>query len=66
MSTAGEIAALLDERAGYLVYGRKGRADQVTEELARLGYVDDIETVKASPVEEAGGGSARGRSGRRG
>ncbi len=65
MSTGGEIAALLEERAGYLVHGRKDRAKQVTEELARLGYVEESKADEA-PVEEAGGGSARTRSGRRG
>lgn len=64
MSGEATIEALLREREGYLLYGRKDRAAQVDAELERLGYV----APKAEPkqVEEAGGGSARARSGRRG
>lgn len=49
------IQSLLIERAGYERAGKKDRAAQVTEELARRGYTEPV-TVK-----DAAAGESRGR-----
>lgn len=64
MSDAEIIAALQEERRGYVLRGLSDRVADVDSELARLGSAPPVDPT--STVEEAGGASARSRSGRRG
>lgn len=42
-----EVEALLREREGYVVRGRKDRVAQVDAELKRLGFAVETETTEA-------------------
>jgi hypothetical protein len=66
MADDARVEALLRERAGYVRRGLPGRAAEVDAQLEAAGYTPPAEAPVDAPVEEAGGGSARGRSGRRG
>lgn len=57
----GYVAALLDERRGFVMRGKKDRVAQVDAELARFGVaVDDLETGEAvDETEKRGPGRPR-------
>lgn len=59
------IVALQAERAGYVLRGLPDRVAEVDAQLAELGATPPTPAPHAGAVEEAGGGSARARSGRR-
>lgn len=59
------IAALRAEREGYVLRGLPDRVAEVDAQLAELGAEPPTPAPHAGVVEEAGGGSARARHGRR-
>lgn len=59
------IAALRAERQGYVLRGLADRVAEVDAQLEQLGAQPPTPTPPAGVVEEAGGGSARARHGRR-
>lgn len=59
------IAALRAERAGYVLRGLPDRVAEVDAQLEQLGAQPPMPAPPVGVVEEAGGGSARARHGRR-
>jgi hypothetical protein len=63
--SAALIEALRAEREGYVQRGLPDRVAEVDAQLKQLGAQPPTPTPPAGVVEEAGGGSARARHGRR-